>query len=154
MLVRLKGTASIWNFFSSAEMAPRTRSRVADDDDAAVLPGGAPPKPRSIASYAGWTFAATLYVTGIPLFTPAIPILLMQCVPPNRRGAVMGLDSAVNAVARIATPIALGGVYHASPTAAFAAAGGVVAFACALVLVRRWMVMGPGMKFGGVGSAR
>ena len=66
----------------------------------------------------------------------------------------MGLDSAVNAVARIATPIALGGVYHASPTAAFAAAGGVVAFACALVLVRRWMVMGPGMKFGGVGSAR
>ena len=107
------------------------------------------------APTAGLTlFAATLYVTGIPLFTPAIPILLMQCVPPNRRGAVMGLDSAVNAVARIATPIALGGVYHASPTAAFAAAGGVVAFACALVLVRRWMVMGPGMKFGGVGSAR
>lgn len=107
------------------------------------------------APTAGLTLlAATLYVTGIPLFTPAIPILLMQCVPPNRRGAVMGLDSAVNAVARIATPIALGGVYHASPTAAFAAAGGVVAFACALVLVRRWMVMGPGMKFGGVGSAR
>ena len=107
------------------------------------------------APTAGLTlFAATLYVTGIPLFTPAIPILLMQCVPPNRRGAVMGLDSAVNAVARIATPIALGGVYHASPTAAFAAAGGGVAFACALVLVRRWMVMGPGMKFGGVGSAR
>jgi len=107
------------------------------------------------APTAGLTlFAATLYVTGIPLFTPAIPILLMQCVPPNRRGAVMGLDSAVNAVARIATPIALGGVYHASPTVAFAVAGGVVAFACALVLVRRWMVMGPGMKFGGVGSAR
>ena len=107
------------------------------------------------APTAGLTlFAATLYVTGIPLFTPAIPILLMQCVPPNRRGAVMGLDSAVNAVARIATPIALGGVSHASPTVAFAVAGGVVAFACALVLVRRWMVMGPGMKFGGVGSAR
>ena len=99
-------------------------------------------------------FAATLYVTGIPLFTPAIPILLMQCVPPNRRGAVMGLDSAVNAVARIATPIILGKVYHASPAAAFASAGAIVACACALVLVRRWMVMGPGAKFGGVGSAR
>ena len=46
-------------------MAPRTRSRVAEDDDEAVLPGGAPPKPRSIASYAGWTFAATLYVVAL-----------------------------------------------------------------------------------------
>ena len=48
--------------------------------------------------------AAAVYVSGIPLFTPAVPILLMQCVPKTRRGAVMGLDSAVNAVARIATP--------------------------------------------------
>ena len=46
-------------------MAPRTRSSVVADDDAAVLPGGAPPKPRSIASYAGWTFAATLYVVAL-----------------------------------------------------------------------------------------
>ena len=107
------------------------------------------------APTAGLTLiAAAVYVTGIPLFTPAIPILLMQCVPPSRRGWVMGLDSAVNAVARIATPIILGKVYHASPAAAFACAGAIVACACALVLVRRWMVMGPGAKFGGVGSAR
>ena len=107
------------------------------------------------APTAGLTLiAAAVYVTGIPLFTPAIPILLMQCVPPSRRGWVMGLDSAVNAVARIATPIILGKVYHASPAAAFASAGAIVACACALVLVRRWMVMGPDAKFGGVGSAR
>ena len=55
--------------------------------------------------------AAAVYVSGIPLFTPAVPILLMQCVPKNQRGAVMGLDSAVNAVARIATPIAFGKIY-------------------------------------------
>jgi DHA1 family tetracycline resistance protein-like MFS transporter len=30
--------------------------------------------------------AAVLYVAGIPLFTPAVPILLMQCVPANKRG--------------------------------------------------------------------
>ena len=59
--------------------------------------------------------AAAVYVSGIPLFTPAVPILLMQCVPKTRRGAVMGLDSAVNAVARIATPVALGKRYAQTP---------------------------------------
>jgi hypothetical protein len=59
----------------------------------------------------GAVAAAAVYVSGIPLFTPAVPILLMQCVPKNQRGAVMGLDSAVNSVARIATPIAFGKIY-------------------------------------------
>ena len=45
---------------------------------------------------------------GACMFTPAVPILLMQCVPANKRGAVMGLDSAVNAVARIVAPVAFG----------------------------------------------
>jgi len=48
--------------------------------------------------------AAVLYVAGIPLFTPAVPILLMQCVPPHKRGAVMGLDSSINSVARWGLP--------------------------------------------------
>ncbi len=52
--------------------------------------------------------AAAVYVCGIPLFTPAVPILLMQCVPKTQRGAVMGADSAVNAAARIAAPFLFG----------------------------------------------
>ena len=110
--------------------------------------------------------AALTYVAGIPLFTPAVPILLMQCVPANKRGAVMGLDSAVNAVARIVAPVAFGkwlfagtgggggGVSGASGAAAAAAGGGngaaggflaagvTVALAATLVVVRRFMVMG------------
>ena len=89
--------------------------------------------------------AAAVYVSGIPLFTPAVPILLMQCVPKNQRGAVMGLDSAVNAVARIATPIAFGKIYARASgqlNAPFLAAGAVVAFAALVVVFRRWSVLG------------
>ena len=91
--------------------------------------------------------AAAVYVSGIPLFTPAVPILLMQCVPKTRRGAVMGLDSAVNAVARIATPVAFGKALRANAedgglNAPFLAAGTVVALAALVVVVRRWSVLG------------
>eukprot|EP00959_Pyramimonas_sp_CCMP1952_P427304 8949138-Pyramimonas_sp.AAC.1 len=34
--------------------------------------------------------AALVYVVGIPLFAPTVPILLMQCVPPGKRGQVRG----------------------------------------------------------------
>ena len=88
--------------------------------------------------------AATLYVAGIPLFTPAVPILLMQCVPKNKRGAVMGIDSAVNSVARILTPVLLGRYYSGDVGACFFAAGCVVATATVLVIARRVMVMGTG----------
>ena len=37
----------------------------------------------------------------------------LQCVPPYRRGAIMGLDSAVNTVARILAPVLLGTLYKA-----------------------------------------
>ena len=97
--------------------------------------------------------AAAVYVSGIPLFTPAVPILLMQCVPKTRRGAVMGLDSAVNAVARIATPIAFGEAYATASgalNAPFLYAGGVVALAALIVIVRRWSVLG-GTRGGGKG---
>ena len=53
-------------------------------------------------------------VLGVPLFTPSIPILLMQCVPTTSRGAVMGFDSAINSSARIITPVLLGSVFAAS----------------------------------------
>ena len=86
--------------------------------------------------------AAVLYVSGIPLFTPAVPILLMQCVPPKKRGAVMGLDSAVNSAARIMTPILLGKVYYTDPTRCFAAGAAAVALAAAVVIARRIMVLG------------
>jgi|TARA_B100001142_G_scaffold171444_1_gene170966 MFS transporter, DHA1 family, tetracycline resistance protein len=97
--------------------------------------------------------AATLYVAGIPLFTPAVPILLMQCVPKNKRGAVMGIDSAVNSVARILTPVLLGRYYSGDVGACFFAAGCVVATATVLVIARRVMVMGTGGWFAN-GSAR
>ena len=102
--------------------------------------------------------AAAVYVSGIPLFTPAIPILLMQCVPKTQRGAVMGLDSAVNAVARIATPVAFGKAIFPKASAAgalnapFLYAGGVVALAALVVVVRRWSVLG-GFQGGGRGGA-
>ena len=32
--------------------------------------------------------AALVYVVGIPLFAPTVPILLMQCVPASKRGQV------------------------------------------------------------------
>ena len=67
--------------------------------------------------------AAFLYVSGLPLFTPAVPILLMQCVPPTRRGTVMGVDSAINAIARIISPIVFGRVFAKDPALAFACAG-------------------------------
>ena len=90
--------------------------------------------------------AAATYVAGIPLFTPAVPILLMQCVPANRRGAVMGLDSAVNSVARICAPIAFGRLAAAGgggSVAHFYAAAAATAAAAVLVLARRYVVMGP-----------
>ena len=76
----------------------------------------------------------------------------MQCVPKTRRGAVMGLDSAVNAVARIATPVAFGTALRANAEdgglAPVLAAGTVVALAALVVVVRRWSVLG---GFGGKG---
>ena len=85
--------------------------------------------------------AAFVYVAGLPLFTPAIPILLMQCVPPTRRGTVMGVDSAINAVARIIAPIVFGKLFAADPAYAFVGAGVVVACAAILVLTRRFIVL-------------
>ena len=39
--------------------------------------------------------AAAFYYTGVPLYGPTVPTMLLQCVPPHRRGAVMGFDGTV-----------------------------------------------------------
>jgi len=52
-----------------------------------------------------------------------------------------GLDSAVNAAARIFAPLLLGQLYAKNTTACFVVGGGIVAAAAAVVLVRRAMVL-------------
>ena len=49
----------------------------------------------------------------MPLYGPTVPTMLLQCVPPHRRGFVMGLDAGVNTVARTIAPLALGAVLRA-----------------------------------------
>lgn len=39
--------------------------------------------------------AAAFYYTGVPLYGPTVPTMLLQCVPPHRRGTVMGFDGTV-----------------------------------------------------------
>merc|ERR1712046_77381 len=48
--------------------------------------------------------AVALYQVGVPLYAPTIPTMLLQCVPPYQRGAVMGLDGGVNTIARALSP--------------------------------------------------
>ena len=68
--------------------------------------------------------------------------MLLQCVPPYRRGAIMGLDSSVNTVARILAPIALGTLYQVHGAAAcFYTAGGIVLAAAATAGARRLLVI-------------
>ena len=83
---------------------------------------------------------AFFYVCGVPLFTPSIPILLMQCVPTTSRGAVMGFDSAINSSARIITPVLLGSVFAASRGRAFLCAATCVGAAFVIVVTRSFLV--------------
>ena len=83
---------------------------------------------------------AFFYVCGVPLFTPSIPILLMQCVPTTSRGAVMGFDSAINSSARIITPVLLGSVFAASRGKAFLCAATCVGAAFVIVVIRSFVV--------------
>ena len=86
--------------------------------------------------------AAALYYSGVPLYGPTIPTMLLQCVPSHKRGAVMGLDGAINTVARVVAPLAMGELYRrAGSTAAFGVAGVAVLAAAIMALVRRFMVM-------------
>lgn len=86
--------------------------------------------------------AAALYQIGVPLFAPTVPTMLLQCVPAKRRGALMGLDEAMNTIARVAAPIAFGGLYASSGAFACCGAAGAAVFLAAFVAAfRRFVVL-------------
>ena len=86
--------------------------------------------------------AASLYYVGVPLYGPSVPTMLLQCVPSNKRGVVMGLDGTVNTLARVVSPLAMGEIHRRyGPGPCFGAAGLFVYTAMILALVRRWVVL-------------
>lgn len=95
------------------------------------------------APHPAWVLgAAALYYCGVPLYGPTIPTMLLRCVPPNKRGAVMGLDGAINTVGRVIAPLLMGELYRRfGPAVAFGLAGMVVFGAAGTALLRRIAVM-------------
>ena len=86
--------------------------------------------------------AAALYQLGVPLYGPTIPTMLLQCVPRNRRGFIMGLDGSVNTVARIVSAPLLGAPYAwGGASACFGTASALVALSALIALGRRLIVM-------------
>ena len=86
-------------------------------------------------SLTSFGLAAALYQLGKPLYAPTVPTLLLQCVPPDKRGLAMGIDAAVNTVARCVAPLALGALLRAKGEAvAFGGASGLVLGAVGLAL--------------------
>ena len=86
--------------------------------------------------------AACIYQIGVPLYTPTIPTMLLQCAPPHRRGALMGLDEACNTVARVcAPPLFLSLIAKHGLSACTSAAAAAVMLAAMIVVFRRWVVM-------------
>ena len=94
-------------------------------------------------SLTSFGLAAALYQLGKPLYAPTVPTLLLQCVPPDKRGLAMGIDAAVNTVARCVAPLALGALLRAKgEAAAFGGASGLVLGAVGLALLRARNVQG------------
>ena len=86
--------------------------------------------------------AAALYQVGVPLFAPTVPTMLLQCVTPKRRGTIMGLDEAMNTIARVVAPIAVGGLYQRhGALACCGTAGCAVLFAAFVAAFRRVVVL-------------
>ena len=86
--------------------------------------------------------AAALYYCGVPLYGPTVPTMLLRCVPPYRRGAVMGLDGAVNTLARVISPLIMGNLYSKrGPSAAFGVAGVAALTAALIAFLRRVLVL-------------
>lgn len=86
--------------------------------------------------------AASLYYVGVPLYGPSVPTMLLQCVPPNKRGAVMGFDGTVNTLARVVSPLAMGEIHRRyGPGRCFGVAGLFVYSAAILAVIRRWVVL-------------
>ncbi|KAL7460303.1 hypothetical protein ACHAXS_000764, partial [Conticribra weissflogii] len=86
--------------------------------------------------------AAVLYYSGVPLYGPTVPTMLLQCVPPHKRGAVMGFDGTINTLARVISPLVMGEIHRRrGASACFQVAGSCVYGAVALALFRRWLVL-------------
>ncbi|KAL7548933.1 hypothetical protein ACHAWF_012197, partial [Thalassiosira exigua] len=86
--------------------------------------------------------ASALYYTGVPLYGPSVPMMLLQCVPPHRRGAVMGFDGAVNTLARVVSPLIMGEILRVKGAGSCFKVAGSCAFAAAsMALFRRWLVL-------------
>ena len=84
------------------------------------------------------------YAVGVPLFTPTIPILLLQCVPAKRRGAVMGLDSFVNSVSRVLAPLLLGVVFETGGAVAAFTSASLAVFVAAAITCARFFIVARG----------
>ncbi|KAL3781101.1 hypothetical protein ACHAW5_005008 [Stephanodiscus triporus] len=86
--------------------------------------------------------ASALYYVGVPLYGPSVPSMLLQCVPSQKRGAVMGFDGAVNTVARIVSPLIIGEIHRVKGAGAcFKVAGSCAYAAVSVALFRRWLVL-------------
>jgi len=77
-------------------------------------------------TWSGALFGVLLYAVGIPLFSPSVAAILSRSAPAGRRGLVLGMDSAVNAVGRVAAPALAGRLYEVNPTHAFCLMGSVI----------------------------
>eukprot|EP00536_Pseudo-nitzschia_multiseries_P017596 jgi/Psemu1/328590/estExt_fgenesh1_pg.C_16570002 len=85
---------------------------------------------------------ASIYFCGVSLYGPTIPTMLLRCVPPNRRGFIMGLDGFINTLARIMTPIVSGEIYRRyNAGTAFTTAGTAVVCGAAIALARRFATL-------------
>eukprot|EP00980_Cylindrotheca_fusiformis_P015581 scaffold4452_cov155-Cylindrotheca_fusiformis.AAC.4 len=86
--------------------------------------------------------AAAIYYCGVPLYGPSVPTMLLRCVPSSKRGAIMGLDGAINTIGRIISPLMMGAIYRRfGPGAAFGLAGSLVLFGMGTALFRRFVVL-------------
>jgi len=96
------------------------------------------------SSVAVWMIiaAGSLYYSGVSLYSPSIPTMLLRCVPPNRRGFILGLDGSINTVARIMSPLIMGSLYKTrGPKVAFGLAGGAALVAASTALLKRLWVL-------------
>ncbi|CAJ1415894.1 unnamed protein product, partial [Effrenium voratum] len=67
--------------------------------------------------------AAALYAFGSATFPATVPTLLAKSVSKGNRGKVLGMDSVINNVGRVITPLGLGVLYGISPSLCFMVGG-------------------------------
>jgi len=82
---------------------------------------------------------AAIYFCGVSVYGPTIPTMLLRCVPPKKRGFILGLDGFINTLARILTPIISGEIYRRyNAGTAFVTAGVAVVCGAITALFRRY----------------